>query len=38
MGRLDNHLWEFTINHRRYSLPIADDPWNRRITDATGVK
>jgi len=39
MGWLDNHLWEFAIKRRRYSLPIADDPdWNRRITDATGVK
>jgi Plasmid pRiA4b ORF-3-like protein len=39
MGWLDNHLWEFAIKHRRYRLPIADDPdWNRRITDATGVK
>ena len=39
MGWLDNHLWEFAIKRRRYSVPIADDPdWNRRITDATGVK
>jgi hypothetical protein len=39
MDWLGNHLWEFTINHRRYSVPIADDPdWNRRITNATSVK
>ena len=39
MGWLDNHLWEFAIKRRRYSVPIADDPdWNRRITDATGIK
>src|SRR5215213_1496256 len=38
MGWLDN-LWEFATKRRRYSLPIADDPdWNRRITDASGVK
>jgi hypothetical protein len=38
MGWLDNHLWEFTVNERRYGLHIADDPdWNQRITNAAGV-
>jgi hypothetical protein len=38
MGWEDNHLWEFRLGQRRYSLTITDDPeWNERITDAAGV-
>jgi hypothetical protein len=39
MGWLDYHLWEFTVDERRYGIPIPDDPdWNRRIDNAASTK
>jgi hypothetical protein len=39
MGWLDNHLWEFTTNERKYSILISNDPdWNKRIINAATTK
>ena len=39
MGWLDNHLWEFTADERKYGIVIPDDPeWNERISNAATTK
>jgi Plasmid pRiA4b ORF-3-like protein len=39
MGWLDNHLWAFTANERKYGIPIPNDPdWNGRINNAASTK
>jgi hypothetical protein len=39
MGWLDNHLWEFLVNERKYGILIPNDPeWNARIHNAVGTK
>src|SRR5437868_1028837 len=39
MGWLDNHLWEFTANERKYAILIPNDhDWNERISNAATTK
>ena len=39
MGWLDNHLWEFAANERKYGILIPNDPeWNGRIDNAAATK
>jgi len=39
MGWLDYHLWEFTVNERKYGMLIPNDPdWNARINNAATTK
>ena len=39
MGWLDDHLWEFTPDGRKYGIVIPDDlDWNRRINNAASTK
>jgi hypothetical protein len=38
MGWLDYHLWEFTIDKRRYGLPTDEDWGTESRTDAAKVR
>ena len=39
MGWLDNHLWEFVANERKYGILIPNDSeWNARINNAAATK
>jgi hypothetical protein len=39
MGWLDCHLWEFTVNERKYAMLLPDDPdWNERVSDGVKAK
>jgi len=38
MGWFDDHLWEFTLDDRRYGLPSDEDWGTGRLYDATKVR